>query len=100
MAHEITMRLAVVGVNVGQHLVVAVNLTVACHKRWQPPRRASNALVFVNAQPGTLCCDRVERRAASKALGRVVRHAGGLSKRVCNENKARQEFVEHGGYSR
>ena len=81
VALEIAIWLAVVDVDVG-HLVAAVSLTVVSHKRWQPPRRASNALVFVNAQPGTLCCDRVERRAASKALGRVVRHAGGLSKHV------------------
>ena len=81
VAHEITMRLAVVDVNVG-HLVAAVSLTVGSHERWQPPRRASDALVFLNAQSGTLRCGRVEQRAASKALGRVVRRADGLFKRV------------------
>ena len=85
VAHEITMRHAVVDVNVGQHLVAAVKLTVVSHKRGQPPRRASDALVFFIAQSGTLCCGRVEQRAASKALGRVVRHAEGLFKSVCDE---------------
>ena len=65
------MRHAVIDVNVGQHLVVAaVNLTMVSHKRGQPPRRASES--------GTLCCGRVE----PKVLGRVVRHAEGLLKRV------------------
>jgi hypothetical protein len=76
------MRLAVVDVNVG-HLVAAVSLTVGSHERWQPPRRASDAIVFLNAQFGTLCCGRVERCAASKALGRVLRHADGLMSSVC-----------------
>ena len=74
-------RLAVVGVNVG-HLVAAESLTVVSHKRWQPPRRASDVVVFFNTQTGTLCCGRVEQRAASKALGRVVRRADCLLKRV------------------
>ena len=81
VAHEITMRLAVVGVNVG-NLVAAVSLTVVSHKRWQPPRRASDTLVLLNAQSGTLCCGRVEQRAASRALGRVARRADGLFKCV------------------
>ena len=81
VAHEVAIRLAVVGVNVGR-LVAAENLTVVSHKRWQPPRRASDALVFLNAQSGTLWCGWVEQRAASKALGRVVRRANGLFKRV------------------
>ena len=46
VAHEITVRLAVVDVNVG-HLVAAASLTVVSHERWQPPRRASDALVFL-----------------------------------------------------
>ena len=75
------MRLAVVDVNVSL-LVATVNLTVISHKRWQPPRRVSDALVFLNAQSGTLCCGCVERCATSKALGRVVRRADGLFKRV------------------
>ena len=79
VAHEITMRLAVV--DVGQ-LVAAVSLTVVSHKRWQPPRRASNALVFLSAQSGTLCCGRVEQRAASRTLGRVARRADGLCSSV------------------
>ena len=70
VAHEIMVRLAVVDNNVRQHLVAAVNLTVVSHKRGQPPRRASES--------GTLCCGRVE----PKVLGRVVRHAEGLLKRV------------------
>ena len=81
VAHEITMRLAVVDIDVG-HLVAAVSLTVVSHKRWQPPRRANDALVFLNAQSGTLRCGRVEQRAASKALCRVARRANGLFKRV------------------
>ena len=80
VAHEVAMRLvSIVGVNVG-HLAAAVSLTVVSHERWQPPRRASDAIVLFHAQSGTLCCGRVERRAASKALGRVVRHANGLFK--------------------
>ena len=55
VAHEIMMRLA-------------VNLAMVSYKRGQPPRRASDALVVLTAQSGTLCCGRVE----SKALGRVV----------------------------
>ena len=82
VAHEITIWLAVVDVNVG-HLVAAVSLTVGSHERWQPPRRrASDALAFLTAQSGTLCCGHVEQRTASKALGRVVRRADGLFKRV------------------
>jgi hypothetical protein len=74
------MRLAVVDVNVG-HLVAAVNLTVVSHKRGQPPRRAGDA-ILLNLQPGMLRCGRAERGAASKALGRVIRHADSLLKRV------------------
>ena len=81
VAHEIAMRLAVVDVNVGQHLVAAVNLTVVSHKRGQPPRRAGDA-ILLNLQPGMLRCGRAERGAASKALGRVIRHADSLLKRV------------------
>ena len=81
VALEIAIWLAVVDVDVG-HLVAAVSLTVVSHKRWQPPRRANDALVFLNAQSGTLRCGRVEQRAASKALGRVVRRADGLFKRL------------------
>ena len=84
-AHEIAMRLAhrlaVIGVNLG-HLVAAESLTVVSHKRWQPPRRASDALVFLNAQSGTLWCGRVEQRAAFEAFGRVARRADGLFKCV------------------
>ena len=81
VAHEITMRLAVVGVNLG-NFVAAESLTVVSHKRWQPPRRASDALVFLNAQSGTLWCGRVEQRAAFEAFGRVARRADGLFKCV------------------
>ena len=81
VAHEITMRLAVVDIDVG-HLVAAVSLTVVSHKWWQPPRRASDALVFLSAQSGTLCCGRVEQRAASRTLGRVARRADGLCSSV------------------
>ena len=81
VAHEITMRIAVVDIDVG-HLVAAVRLTVVSHKRWQPPRRASDALVFLSAQSGTLCCGRVEQCAASNALGRIARRADGLFKCV------------------
>ena len=78
MAHEITMRHAVIDVNVGQHLVVAaVNLTMVSHKRGQPPRRASDA-ILLNVQPRMLRCGRAKRRAASRALGLVIRHADGL----------------------
>ena len=74
VAREITMRLAVVNVNVGL-LVAAVNLAVVSHKRWEPPRRASDALLLIlNAQ--------VERRAAPEPLGRVVRDGVCLLKRV------------------
>ena len=82
VAHEIAMRLAVVDAIADQHLGAAVHLTVVSHERRQPPRRASDTLGFFHAQSGTLCCGRVKRRAASKALGRVVRRADGLFKRV------------------
>ena len=75
--------LAVVNVNVGD-LAAAVNdLTAVTHKRWQPPRWASDALVFFSARSGTLCCGRVrvEQCAASRALGCVGRRADGLFKR-------------------
>ena len=81
VAHKDAMRLAFVGVTV-DHLVAAVSLTVVSHKRWQPPRRASDAIVFLNTRSGTLCCGRVEQRAASKALCSVVSHAEGLFKCV------------------
>ena len=82
MAREIAMRLAVGNVNAGD-LVAAVNLTVNGQKRWHPPRRASDALVLLNVQFGELRCGRVERRAASEALGRVAnRHGVGLLKRI------------------
>ena len=84
VAREITMhRLA--NVNVGLLVAAVVSLTVVSHKRWQPPRRASDTLLILNAQSGTLRCGRVERRAASEALGRVVRHGVGLIKRVMRQ---------------
>ena len=67
VAREIATGLAVGNVNVG-NLSAAVNLTVVSHKRWQPPRRASDALILLNAH--------------SEALARVVRHADDLFKRV------------------
>ena len=84
VAREITMhRLA--NVNVGLLVATAV-VTVVSHKRWQPPRRASDTLLLIlNAQSGTLRCGRVERRAASEALGRVVRHGVGLIKHVMRQ---------------
>ena len=80
VAREIEMRPAVGNVN-GGDLLAAVSLTVVSHKRWQPPRRASDVLLLLE-QSGTRRCGRVERRAASRALGRVVRNADGLFKRV------------------
>ena len=62
VAREIAMRLAVVDVTV-----------VGTQNHWQPPRMASDALLLLNAQPGTLSCGRVERRAVCEALGRVGR---------------------------
>ena len=71
VAHEITMRLALIDVTVG-NLATAVNGIVVTHEQWQPPRRASDALLL-DAQC-TLRCGRVERRrAVHEALGCVGR---------------------------
>ena len=69
VAREIAMRLAVVDVTV-----------VGTQNHWQPPQLASDALLLLNAQSGTLRCDRVERHVVSEALGllhgsEVVAHA-------------------------
>ena len=81
------------------NVITAVNdLTAVTHKRWQPPRRASDALLLLNAQSGTLRCGRVEQRAASKALGRVVRLGVGLLKRVMRQ-QAQKDWdsrLDHG----
>ena len=50
VAREIAMFAVV---NVG-------DLTMVTHKRWQPPWRASDALLLLDAQYGTLRCGRVE----------------------------------------
>ena len=71
VAHEITMRLALIDVTVS-NLATAVNGIVVTHEQWQPPRRASDALLL-DAQC-TLRCGRVERRrAVHEALGCVGR---------------------------
>ena len=62
---EIATRLVAVDVN-------AVNGIVVTDKQWQPPRRASDALLLLNALC-TLRCSRVERRTVCEALGRVSR---------------------------
>ena len=69
VAREVAMRLAVVGITV-----------VGTQNHWQPPRLASDALLFLNAQSGMLRCGRVERCVVSEALGllhgsEVVAHA-------------------------
>ena len=58
VAREVAMRLAVVGITV-----------VSTQNHWQPPRLASDALLFLNAQSGMLRCGRVERCVVSEALG-------------------------------
>ena len=68
VTREIAMRLVAVDVNVA----AAVNGIVVTDKQWQPPRRASDALLLLNALC-TLRCSRVERRTVCEALGRVSR---------------------------
>ena len=53
--------------------------------QWQPVRRGGDVLLFARFVSVALRCGRVERRAASKALGRVVRHADGLFKRLMRQ---------------
>ena len=81
------------------NVITAVNdLTAVTHKRWQPPRWASDALFLLDAQYGTLRCGRVERRAASEALGRVVKLGVNLLKRVMRQ-QAQKDWdsrLDHG----
>eukprot|EP00964_Phaeocystis_antarctica_P018879 scaffold10401_cov65-Phaeocystis_antarctica.AAC.10 len=49
---------------------------VGSKQHWQPLQRASDAQLL-NARLGSRRCGRVERRAASEALGRVARHGIG-----------------------
>ena len=84
MACEIA-TFAIVNVNVGDLAATVNDLTAVTHKRWQPPRWASDALLLLDAQYGTLRCGRVERRAASEALGRVVKLGVNLLKRVMRQ---------------
>ena len=72
VARESAMRYAVVNVTVGNSAAAVHGIGVT-HKQWQPPRRASDALLLLHAQSGTLHCGRVERRAVCEALGRVSR---------------------------
>ena len=81
VAREIAMRRAVVDVNTvagGDNSVAARNGIMDTQDHWHPLQRASDALLRLTARLGTLRCGRVERRADSEALGRVVRHGVGL----------------------
>ena len=60
VAREVAMRLAVVDVTV-----------VGTQNHWQPPQLASDVLLLLNAQSGTLRCGRVDQRAVCEALGLV-----------------------------
>ena len=90
---------AIVNVNVGDLAATVNDLTAVTHKRWQPPRWASDALFLLDAQYGTLRCGRVERRAASEApLGRVVKLGVNLLKRVMRQ-QAQKDWdsrLDHG----
>ena len=72
VARESAMRYAVVNVTVGNSAAAVHGIGVT-HKQWQPPRRASDALLLLHAQSGTLHCGRVERRAVCEILGHVSR---------------------------
>eukprot|EP00964_Phaeocystis_antarctica_P016448 scaffold9093_cov80-Phaeocystis_antarctica.AAC.2 len=91
VAREIAMRRAVVDVTTvagGDNSVAAGNGIMDTQDHWHPLQRASDALLRLNARLGTLRCGRIERRAASKALGRIVRYGVG---RIC-----RLEGLLHG----
>ena len=83
VAREIAMRRAVVDVNTvagGDNSVAARNGIMDTQDHWHPPQRISNALLRLTARLGTLRRGRIEQRAASKALGRIVRYDVG---RIC-----------------
>eukprot|EP00964_Phaeocystis_antarctica_P080349 scaffold50183_cov70-Phaeocystis_antarctica.AAC.3 len=93
VAREVAMRRAVVDVTTvagrrGDNSVAAGNGIMDTQDHWHPPQRISDALLRLTARLGTLRCGRIERRAASKALGRIVRYGVG---RIC-----RLEGLLHG----
>eukprot|EP00964_Phaeocystis_antarctica_P143679 scaffold109261_cov69-Phaeocystis_antarctica.AAC.4 len=61
VTREVAMRLA----------VVDVTTVVGTQNHWQPPQLASDVLLLLNAQSGTLRCGRVDQRAVCEALGLV-----------------------------
>ena len=65
------MRLVAIDVNVA---AAVIGIVVTDHN-WQPPRRASDAFLLLNAPSGTLRCGRVGGRAVCEALGRLSRAA-------------------------
>ena len=90
VAREIAMRRAVVDVTTvvevttvvgGDNSVAAGNGIIGTQHHWQPLQRASDALLRLTARLGTLRCGRIEQRAASKALGRILRHGVSLLER-------------------
>ena len=74
VAREIAMRRAVVDVTSvvgGDNSAAAGNGIMGTQHHWQPLQRASDTLLLLNAQSGTLRCGRVDQRAVCEALGLV-----------------------------
>ena len=85
VAREIAMWRAIVDVTTvvgcrGDNSVAAGGGIISTQHHWQPVQRASDAILRLTARLGTLRFGRIERRAASKALGRIVRYGVG---RIC-----------------
>eukprot|EP00964_Phaeocystis_antarctica_P020652 scaffold11422_cov71-Phaeocystis_antarctica.AAC.3 len=93
VTREIAMWRAIVDVTTvvgrrGDNSVAAGNGIMDTQHHWQPLQRASDTLLLLNAQSGTLRCGWVKRRAVNEALGRTVRYGVG---RIC-----RLEGLLHG----
>ena len=105
VARKIAMWRAIVDVTTvvgcrGDNSVAAGDGIIGTQHHWQPLQRASDALLRLTARLGSRRCGRVERRAASEALGRVARHGIGLYAQVRDEVRLKGVELKGVGVSR